>query len=370
MRPAVPDTLPLTDLDWKPLIRLMGQANRALSTYNGVLYGIPNPGVLLSPLTTQEAVLSSRIEGTLATLGEVLQYEAGQAPAEESRRLDIQEIMNYRTAMVAAEHELERRPFCLNLLKQLHGILLAGVRGQDKARGRFRSMQNWIGRPGSPIEKADFVPPDPLHLMKHLDNWEKYYHHDEEDPIVQLAVLHAQFEIIHPFMDGNGRLGRMIIPLFLHEKGLLSHPTFYMSAYFEEHRDVYVDHLRGLTTEAGAWNRWVAFFLTALTEQARVNSQKARQIIELYDRLKEEVIEATHSQYAVPLLDYFFAQPVLQSSSLDNRPNLPGKGTKHALLTKLVNAKILKVGREAAGRRSQILVLPSLINLCEGKEVF
>src|SRR5689334_20760861 len=175
-RPFVPELLPHKDVKWEPLIPLIGKANRALAHYEGVLYGVRNPAVLLAPLTTQEAVLSSRIEGTQATFGEVLKFEAGEEPEQESRRLDIQEILNYRTSLQVAERELRTRPFNLNLLLQLHSVLLNSVRGRDKERGRFRTIQNWIGRPGSPIEQATYIPPEPDRVATLLDNWEKYYH--------------------------------------------------------------------------------------------------------------------------------------------------------------------------------------------------
>jgi Fic family protein len=219
---------------------LLGKANRALAQYDGVLYGLPNPEVLLSPMTTQEAVLSSRIEGTQATLGEVLEFEAGEEPEEESKRLDIQEIINYRRALKAAERELKKRPFNLNLLLSLHSILLNSVRGRNKGKGQFRKIQNWIGLPGAPLKKAQFVPPRPEVLPEFLDNWEKYYHLDRPDPLVQLAIIHGQFEILHPFLDGNGRLGRLFVPIFLFEKQILSRPMFYLSAFLEAHRDEYV----------------------------------------------------------------------------------------------------------------------------------
>lgn len=218
MKPFTPEKLPIKDIDWEGLIPVLGKANRALAKYDGALYGLPNPEVLLSPLTTQEAVLSSRIEGTQATLGEVLKYDAGEEPQQESKRLDIQEIVNYRHALKVAQEELKTRPFNLNLLLQLHELLLDSARGRNKARGQFRRRQNWIGAPGSTVESADFVPPAPEVLPEHLDNWEKYYHLDRPDPLVQLAILHAQFEILHPFLDGNGRLGRLIVPIFLYEK--------------------------------------------------------------------------------------------------------------------------------------------------------
>lgn len=369
MKPFTPEKLPVQNVEWEALIPLIGRANRALAQYDGVLYGLPNPEVLLSPLTTQEAVLSSRIEGTQATLGEVLKFEAGEEPQQESKRLDIQEIINYRHALRVAKEELKRRPFNLNLLLRLHEILLDSVRGRNKARGQFRKIQNWIGAPGTTMENADFVPPAPDVLPMFLDNWEKYYHQERPDPLVQLAIVHAQFEILHPFLDGNGRLGRLIVPVFLAEKQVLSRPTFYLSSYLEGHRDRYIDALRGLGREDSAWNRWIEFFLTALIEQAAENSSKAHEILDLYEHLKVRVISLTHSQFAVPLLDRLFERPLFQSSHLEGLPNRPSKQAISTLLNRLKRADILKVVRGGSGRRAQVLALAELVNLCEGREV-
>jgi Fic family protein len=368
MKPFIAERLPLTDIDWPSLVPLIGQANRAIALYDGILYGVPNPEVLLSPLTTQEAVLSSRMEGTQATLGDVLKFEAGAEVAEESKRQDIQEIINYRRALQTAEEELKRRPFNLNLLLQLHGILLDSVRGRNKARGQFRTEQNWIGPPGSTIQEARFVPPTPLLLKDHLDNWEKYYHGEERDPLVQLAIVHAQFEIIHPFLDGNGRLGRILVPLFLHEKQLLSRPMFYISSYLEANRDEYVAGLRDLGRPK-SWDRWIEFVLRAVTEQAKANSATARAIIELYERLKIKLIELTHSRYAVPLLDHLFDQPIFQSSQLTRHRQMPSLPTVMQMLRRLRKAHILKTVRKSSGRQAEIFAFVELLNLCEGKKV-
>ena len=368
MNPFVPELLPI-EVDWSALIPLIGPANRAIANFNGALSALPNPDILLSPLTTQEAVLSSRIEGNQATLGEVLKSEAGEEPQQESRRLDVQEILNYRTALRRAEEELHTRPFNLNLLLELHNILLDSVRGRNKGRGHFRTTQNWIGAAGSSIEQADFVPPEPGHLMEHINNWEKYYHKDEPDLLVQLAVIHGQFEIIRPFLDGNGRLGRILIPLFLFEKGVLSRPVFYLSAYIEEHKDEYIERLRGLSRTPPEWNRWVEFFLKAVIAQADVNLKTAQAIKELYGNLKTEIIDLTHSQFSVPLLDSLFEHPIFPSTALEGRKGLPSKQMTMMLLGKLKQAGILTVVRESSGRRPQILALPRLLNLCEGREV-
>ena len=368
MEPFVPTKLPLHEVQWEPLIPIIGRANRALAHYEGVLYGVPNAELLLSPLTTQEAVLSSRIEGTQATLGEVLRYEAGEEPAGVEKQLDIQEILNYRKALREAEGWLPEKPFTLNLLLRLHEILLDSVRGKNMARGQFRRTQNWIGAKGTPIEGAAFIPPSPLVLMEYLDNWEKYYHHPGADALVQLAVIHAQFEILHPFLDGNGRLGRILIPLFLYERKLLSRPMFYLSEWLEERREEYVATLRDLGKQDGAWNRWIEFFLTGVEEQAARNSKKARAVMDLYERMKKNVIELTHSLYAVPFLDQLFDRPVFQSTHLKFEGSV-SKATVAKLLRTLEGAGIIKVVRAGSGRRAGVFAFAELINICEGRDV-
>jgi Fic family protein len=371
MNPFIPQPLPIKEIAWERLIPLIGKANRSLAHYEGVLYGVPNPEVLLSPLTTQEAVLSSKIEGTQASLGEVLKFEAGEIPTQEARKQDIHEILNYRNALTQAEQALKKKPFNLNLLLALHSTLLNSVRGRDKGRGKFRTSQNWIGSPGSSMEEAEFVPPAPLTIMHHLDIWEKYYHSDLADPLVQLAVVHAQFEIIHPFVDGNGRLGRILVPLFLHEKGLLSRPMFYLSAYLEKNRDEYIARLRNIgRDDSEAWNKWIEFFLGAIESEARANAQKARTIMDLYAKLKGRVIAITRSAYAIPLLDQLFARPLFLSTSLKfSDAKGPSRQLISLMLRKLEGEQIIKYVRRGSGRRPHVMCLAELLNICEGKKV-
>lgn len=230
--------------------------------------------------------------------------------------------------------------------------------------------QNWIGALGSKIDEAQFVPPAPGRpLLDALYNWESYYHLQRPDTLVQLAIIHAQFEILHPFLDGNGRLGRILIPIFLCEKGLLSQPVFYMSAYLESNREKYVEQLRSLGKVEGAWNRWVEFFLEGLIQQAQANVIKARQIHNLYEELKQQILNLTHSQYAVPLLDNMFDQPIFCSSRLDGKSNTPSRPMIMNMLGRLKKAGILKVIAEGRGPHAQVLALAQLVNLSEGKEV-
>lgn len=368
MSPYVAEKLPLAEIDWASHVALLGKANRALAKYDGVLYSVPNPAVLLAPLTTQEAVLSSKIEGTQASLNEVLQFEAGELFPDPTTEVDIREIQNYRRALRDAEVALREKPMHLNLLLRIHETLLDSVRGRDKARGRFRGVQNWIGPADCPIEQAAYVPPAPELVAELLDNWEKYYHFDEKDPLVQLALIHAQFEVIHPFLDGNGRIGRILVPLFLHEKKVLSRPMFYLSEYLESNREQYVGRLRALGSK-GAWDQWIQFFLTAVEAQAEQNSSKARAILDLYETLKAQVIDVTHSQYAVPLLDFLFERPIFNMKTLTADKRSPSAPMVATLIRQLREHKILTVVREGSGRRAGVLALASLINLCEGRTV-
>jgi Fic family protein len=365
MRPAEPKDLPvLTNQDWLALIPALGRANRAIAEYNGMLRRLPNRNLLLSPLRLQEAVLSSKIEGTLATMSEVLQFEAGEPPQRESRRHDIEEILNYRSALDAAVDELKARPFSLNLLLKFHKILLTSVRGHNMAPGEFRKQQNYIGSRVGGVEQIRFTPPEWTRLAPSLTNWENYYHSDD-DPLVRIALIHAQFEFLHPFLDGNGRIGRILIPIFLFEKGLLSEPTFYMSEYIEQHKDEYVDRLNALCREKNAWRTWTHFFLEGLTSQAQRNVSTADAILSLYENLKQRFIEITHSRYAVPLLDAAFELQYFQAGQLRLKGDTPSKPTMMSMLQALERENILRVYRPASGRRSAIWWLPQLVQLVD-----
>jgi Fic family protein len=362
--PYQPQTLPLKSLDWTKLVRLIGQANAELARYDGILQGIVNPQVLLSPLTTQEAVLSSKIEGTQASLEEVLEYEADEEATPE-RQQDIREVLNYRRAMGQAVGYLKRRPVCLDLLKKIHDTLMAGVRGQERGRGKFRITQNWIGSSTSTVETAKFVPPDPVIMNEALSNWEQYVHYDERDRLVQSAIIHGQFEIIHPFSDGNGRVGRMIIPLVLYGYEALSSPMFYLSEYLESNREAYYGRLFQITA-AGDWNGWVEFFLTAISEQAKKNSQKAKSILGLYNRMKNQLPEIVATQFSVQTIDALFDRPIFKSSDFVDRSKIP-KATAMRILRALQDREVLRVVRPGGGRRAAVLMFQQLIDVAEGK---
>ncbi len=365
MKPAIPQSLPLlTKDDWYALIPSLSRATRSLAEYSGMLRRLPNSDLLLSPLRLQEAVLSSRIEGTFATMSEVLQAEAGEPPQRESRRQDIEEIQNYRSALNVAMEELVNRPFNLNLMLTLHKVLLSSGRGQNKAPGEFRRQQNYVGSRIDGVETIRFTPPDWMKLSAALDNWEKYYHSDD-DPLVRLALLHAQFEFLHPFLDGNGRIGRIIVPVFLYEKGLLTEPTFYMSEFLETNRDEYMERLNELSRVKGAWRRWTEFFLGGIASQAQKNVHVADEILKLYEKLKEQFMSATRSRYAVPLLDTVFQLQYFQPSQLRWKSDVPSKQTLMTMLGALEREKVIVAYRGGAGRTASIWWLPELTRLLD-----
>ena len=361
---------PPATLDWQRLLPLIGPANAAIARYEGILRGVPNPNLLLSPLTAQEAVLSSRIEGTQATLGEVLEFEAQGLANDEStpKKADIHEVLNYRKALNEATRLMADLPLSQRLIRQTHAVLMQGVRGRNKAPGDYRRIANWIGPEGCTVEQARFVPCPADRLPDAMSAWERYMNGEAPDRLVQLAIVHAEFEAIHPFLDGNGRLGRLMIPLFLYSQGMLSRPNFYLSAYFEQNRDAYYERLLAVSRD-GDWTGWVAFFLQALIVQAEANQQKAERILTLYNERKDWIAQVTRSQYAVRALDWMFARPIFKTSDFVETSDIPAP-TAGRILRVLRDAGLLRELRPAAGRRAAVLAFAELLNIAEGEEAF
>jgi Fic family protein len=358
-------------MDWEKLIPLIGPTNAALARYDGLLSAIPNAHILLTPLTTQEAVLSSKIEGTQVTMGEVLEFEAENVSANmtQTKRDDTEEVLNYRKAMYGCVEELKNRQFSQHILRSTHQVLMQGVRGRDKSPGNYRKEQNWIGPKNCPIEEAGFIPIPPEHLQQGMETWERYFNDKTQpDAIVQLALLHLEFEALHPFMDGNGRLGRMIIPLFLYQRKLLHSPDFYISAYFEANREEYLQRLRDVSLK-DSWTKWCLFFLKGVKEQALENEQKARAILSLYEQTKDKIIQLTHSQHAIKAVDFLFTAGIFSAPQFTENSGIPKPSTAR-ILKILTDNKIIEVLRSGKGRRPGIFAFGELINIAEGKAVF
>ena len=364
------DQFPPRHLDWSSLLPLIGRAQRAIAGYEGVLYGVPNPDILLSPLSAQEAVLSSRIEGTQSSLSEVLALDAdGRAEGNASReRAEAREVLNYRRALVAATELMADLPLSGRLIRRAHGVLMQGVRGGTSDPGAFRRIQNWIGPPNSTERTATLVTCPAPGIGDAMGAWERYLHEDTPDALVQLGVVHAWFEAIHPFLDGNGRLDRLMVPLFLVSKGLLQKPNFYLSEYLDRYREDYYRHL--LAAQSGAqWSAWLRFFLTALEKQAIANAGKARQILALYAARKDWVATITRSQHAVRSLDFMFQRPVFEASDLAAESEVP-KPTARRILRVLRDQQMLEELAPAQGSRPAVLWFRELIEIVERPSEF
>lgn len=352
--------LPLESFNFETLLGKVTRATRQLARYDGLLTGIPDPHILLAPLTTQEAVLSSKIEGTQASMVDVLEYEAGKRKSKGTEQ-DIQEIGNYRMALLDAEDWVSQRGITLGLVQQLHSVLMESVRGEHMQPGEFRRIQNWIGRPGSTIETATFVPPDPMLLVDRLRNWEQYLLSEDFDPLIQAAIIHAQFEVLHPFLDGNGRVGRLLIPLFLYHKRCLSRPVFYLSEYLEEHREEYYSSLRGVS-ESNDWMGWIMYFLDAVNEQAIKGCERVMKIKTLFDQTLKDVAKITNSSSAISLVNGLFRSPLITVNQL-----LEVLDIKRAMinrhLTALVNAGILNIKESGVGSQATLYEFKALLDI-------
>jgi Fic family protein len=266
------------------LVIALSRADRALGELAGLGRTIPNPRLLYQPFMRREAVLSSRIEGTQADVRDLYALEAGKATyaaAKAGAESDTQEVLNYLRAMQYGLERVETLPVSLRLIQELHERLMRGVRGGHSAPGDFRRIQNWIGPEGRPISDSRFVPPPVPEMTEALQQLELYFHaEDDTPPLVRLALSHYQFETIHPFSDGNGRIGRLLVVLLLVHWKLLPAPLLYLSAYFERHRQHYYDLLLGVS-QKGAWREWVVFFLSGVAEQALDAVNRAKRLLDL-----------------------------------------------------------------------------------------
>lgn len=353
LQQRMPKMLP-PKVDYLKLIRPLAEANNALGELKGSLGLIPNQKILASPLLTKEAVASSKIEGTQATIEEVFKFEAeGRKNESDSKAEDIREIINYRHAIEYATNLLAKRPLGENLIKSLHSILLQSVRGETKDRGNYRRIPVFIGKPGATIDKAIYIPPPVNELIPLLSNWEKYINSDDEpDYLVQAAVAHYQFEAIHPFLDGNGRIGRLLIPLMLFQKEILTYPILYISEYFESHKDEYYYNLR-LVDQKEDWTSWIIFFLKAIKVQAEDTKSKVDKMLLLYKEIKDK-LASMKSAFGIALLDIIFANPVVTYPMIKDQLSTNSKQTIFNLLNKFEKEGILKEITGASRNRAYL----------------
>ena len=361
MQPWNPVPLPPDGIDINRIYPLATKAHRELGTYDGELRIIINPLILLSPLMTQEAVMSSRIEGTIANLDDVLGDDAGIA-LEGKKADDAVEIRNYRKAMLDACSFLGTKgevPLNLWLVRSLHDTLMNSTRGADKSPGQLRMTQNRIG--GVTAETARFMPPDPIRVPALMDEWMAYITSEQPDEIVQAAIIHAQFEIIHPFDDGNGRLGRMFITLFLFHKKMISAPTFYLSSYFDKHRDEYLDRLQAVTKE-GDWTGWVEFFLRAVAEQAKLNGRVLSDINTLYRDMQLILEKELKTRSHASALNALFKNPKFSASEFGRDLGIDARAARR-ILKPLRDQEFISVAQESSGSRPGIYQFDRLLDI-------
>ena len=306
-RAFVPHPLP-PKLEWdNSLVSLISRADLALGTLSGLGETLPNPHLLIYPFIRREAVLSSRIEGTQSSLSDLLLFEATKV----EKQRDVREVQNYVRAIEYGLKRLDELPLSLRLIRELHGILMERVRGEHATRGEFRQSQNWIGPPGCSLNEASFVPPPVPEMQDALDQLEKFLHADIDlPPLVQLALIHYQFETIHPFLDGNGRIGRLLITLFLCERGILTKPLLYLSAFFERHRREYYERLLQVS-QKGAWGQWIQFFLQAVVNQSSDAVQRSRRLLALHQDYHRTSLEKHLPPTAGQLIELILMRPVL-----------------------------------------------------------
>lgn len=313
MRYFVPAPLPHKPaIDLVTLQPILSDANIALGRIDAITRFLPNTDLFVYMYVRKEAVLSSQIEGTQASLSDLFQYEAGVRSTDRNKREDIDEVVNYINAMNWGLEELDRVPLSMRLLKEVHKRLLAGTRGNNKDPGNVRRIQNWIGPEGGDASVASFVPPPANLIQDLLSNLDLFFHANDDLPaVVRAGVCHAQFETIHPFLDGNGRLGRLLITLMLCDKGVLTRPLLYLSAHFRQHQSKYYD-LLNRTREEGDWESWLRFYLEGVRDVANGATETAEDVL----RFQREVTTSVRSALptnatAAALLDILYKRPVI-----------------------------------------------------------
>jgi Fic family protein len=325
----------------REMIQLLAQANMALGRLDGTSAILPNVDLFVAMYVNKEAVLSSQIEGTQASLIDVLAFEADAAFPENPQ--DVEEVINYISALNYGLERLNSLPLSLRLIREIHGFLMQGVRGSDRHPGEFRASQNWIGHLGGTIGTARFVPPAPGDMHKALSDLEKFIHEETTLPVLlKVGLVHAQFETIHPFLDGNGRMGRLLITFILCCEGVLRKPLLYLSHYFKKHRLEYYEHLQRVRDE-GDWESWLKFFLRGVSEVAQEATTTARNIVELREKYRGMIaIRFPRSAgSAYQLLEYIYRRPIVTVNGIAQITNLSYQNASK-LVTKFQELGILR----------------------------
>jgi Fic family protein len=354
----IPNALPPTWEASAPFYRALSDADRLIGRLAGEGSRLPNPHLLIRPFVKREAVYSSRIEGTQATLGELLASEAGAAV--ERSPDDLREVGNYVTALEYGVKRLKQLPLSLRLVKELHERLLRGVRGDHATPGEFRRSQNWIGIPGSTLQNASYIPPPPHEMTRCLGEWETFLHDRSLPPLAQAALLHYQFEAIHPFLDGNGRVGRLLITLFLQERQVLPTPLLYLSAFFEATRRDYYDRLLAVS-QKGEWVPWLLYFLNGIARQSEDALGRAERLNGLLEEWRNKGAGAG-SRVPLQLVNLLAENPYLTIPMTVKRLGVAFTTVQRAI-DKLQAMGILQ--RVGQARRDRVYCARRLLNILE-----
>lgn len=355
---------PPSNIDWELIAGPLAKASAAISRYDSFLGIIPSPNIFVSPIMVQEAVSSSRIEGTHTTASEVLAYEAGKTDIDPSRENDVREVVNYQAAVRLAISMLNDLPMSGRVLRATHEVLLQGVRGQFKSPGKYRTDQNWIGR-SYDINEARYIPIEPDKLEVAMARWEQFVNSDDYPSLVKIAIAHAEFESIHPFSDGNGRIGRIVVPLMLCSEGLMGQPCFYLSEFFEHRNNDYQDKLLAVSAD-NDWTGWITFFLEAIEIQAAENNQKARAVFELFERTRRDLVEASNSPSAEKAVECLFKSAIFPASNFTKIPDVNGKTGRRLLNVLRDDMGVVQEIAPSSGQRPAVLVFPQLLEIVEG----
>ncbi|HHT77073.1 MAG TPA: Fic family protein [Clostridiaceae bacterium] len=347
------------------MIRLLSLADRKLGRLDGVTQILPNPDLFVGMYVQKEAVLSSQIEGTQASFVDVLQVDADTA----AKRQDVEEVVNYVKAMKYGMNRLETLPLSLRLLREIHGILLSGVRGSQRNPGDFRTSQNWIGSSGCSLATASFVPPPVAEMTSALGHLENYMYSESDIPhLIRIALIHAQFETIHPFLDGNGRMGRLLIAFWLYQQQILKYPLLYISYYFKKNRTEYYDRLMNIRTK-GDWEGWVKFFLEGVAQVADEATQSASEIMKLKEMIMEKIQKETSGKAnSVLLLDLLFRMPIITINLVKDELKV-SYPTAKALTEHFREAKIIRCIDDSILRNKRYIFTEYVAILERGTEV-
>lgn len=324
------------------MVALLAETNLAIGRLDGASGILPNADLFVATYVSKEAVLSSQIEGTQASLVDVLAFE--YAAAEPENPQDVAEVVNYIQALNYGLERLQTLPLSLRLIREIHERLMVGVRGADKHPGEFRTSQNWIGHAGSTLNNAAFVPPSPTDMREALGQLEHFMHADDKiAPLVKIAMIHAQFETIHPFLDGNGRMGRLLITFYLCQQLILEKPLLYLSLYFKQRQQEYYACLQRVR-EVGAWEEWLAFFLRGVCAVAQESATVAHNIVELRERHRALIVqEKTHNAASgLQLLEMLYERPITTVAGAAERLGV-AYSTANTLIARFVGLGILRM---------------------------